>query len=198
MKDAGIALVLLAQNDDGDFQTVQHGPVLRRKERGNEDNAVHRVVAQCVQRLDLALVFVGRVDEQQLVALVVQHAADALDHASAALAAQARHDDADLPRAAGAHHLRLHTGAVAGFGHGLFNGRALVGAEVAVVEIPADGGFRHARISRKFGDIHKESPLGMCEIDFSIARMEGKVNTVGADSISARGTVRLRKLRGRI
>ena len=87
VKDAGIAFVLLAQNDNGDFQTVQHSPVLRRKEGGNEDNAVHRVMAQCVQCLDLALVFVGRVDEQQLIALVIQHAADALDHAGAALAA---------------------------------------------------------------------------------------------------------------
>ena len=155
---AGIAAVLLAQNDDRDFQAVQYGLVLRRKEGGDEDNAVHGVVPQRVQRFDLALVLVGCVDQQQLVALFVQHAADALHHAGAALTAELGHNDADLPGTAGAHHLRLHTGAVAGLGHGLFNGCALVGAQVAVVEIPAYRRLGYPRIGRKFRDIHIGCP----------------------------------------
>ena len=71
---------------------------------------------------------VGGVDQQQLVVLVVQYPADALHHAGAAFAAQPRHDHPDLPRAAGAQHLGLHTGAVAGGFHRSGNLGALFGA----------------------------------------------------------------------
>ena len=110
------------------MQALQHRVVFRGKHGGNQDNAVHRIMPQGIQRAHFAGVVVGGVDQQQLVVLVVQYPADALHHAGAAFAAQPRHDHPDLPRAAGAQHLGLHTGAVAGGVHRSGNLGALFGA----------------------------------------------------------------------
>ena len=128
--------------------------MLRRKNGRNQNNAVHRVVAQHVHGPHLAGVVVGGVHQQQLVALLIQHTADALDHAGTAFTAEFGQDDTDLFGAAGAHHLGLHAGAVAGLLHRFGDGGFFLGAEVAAVEKPADRRLGHTCVGSKFGDIH--------------------------------------------
>ena len=120
--------ILLPHDYHRHMQALQHRVVFRGKHGGNQDNAVHRIMPQGIQRAHFAGVVVGGVDQQQLVVLVVQYPADALHHAGAAFAAQPRHDHPNLPRAAGAQHLGLHTGAVAGGFHRSGNLGALFGA----------------------------------------------------------------------
>ena len=59
MIDRMIALAPLAQNHHRHPQALQHRMMLRREDGGNEDDAVHCVVAQKVQRLHLLGVVVG-------------------------------------------------------------------------------------------------------------------------------------------
>ena len=100
-------------------------------------------MAQHVHGPHLAGVVVGGVHQQQLVALLIQHTADALDHAGTAFTAEFGQDDTDLFGAAGA-------GLLHRFGDGGF----FLGAEVAAVEKPADRRLGHTCVGSKFGDIH--------------------------------------------
>ena len=55
------------------MQALQHRVVFRGKHGGNQDNAVHRIMPQGIQRAHFAGVVVGGVDQQQLVVLIVQY-----------------------------------------------------------------------------------------------------------------------------
>ena len=83
----------------------------------------------------------------------------AFHHAGAAVAGELGQDDAHLPGAAGAQHLGLHTGAVAGGLHSRFDLGALFGAEVAAVEVAAHRRLGDPGILGKLGDIHKSNLL---------------------------------------
>ena len=156
--NAAAARKLLPQHHQRHMQPFQHGLVLRGVYGGNEQDAVHGVLAQGVQSTDLPLRVVGGVDEQQLVAGFLQHAADTLHDAWAAVAGELGQDDPHLPGAAGAQHLGLHAGVVAGGVHGRFNEGTLVGAEIAAVEVAAHRRLGDAGILGKFGDVHEMPP----------------------------------------
>ena len=145
------------------MQMLQQGFVLRGVECCNENDAVYRMLAQGVQRLQFFFGVVGGVDEQQLIAGFFQHAADAFHHAGAAVAGELGQDDAHLPGAAGAQHLGLHTGAVAGGLHSRFDLGALFGAEVAAVEVAAHRRLGDPGILGKLGDVHKSNLLKYAE-----------------------------------
>ena len=158
MIDRAAARKILAQHHHRHVEMFQHSLVLRCVDRCNEDDAVHGVLTQGVQCAQLLFDVVGGVDEQQLIAGFFQHAADAFHHAGAAVAGKLGQNDADLPGAAGAQHLRLRTGVVAGGFHCGFDHGTLVGAEVSAVEVAAHGGLGDPGVLCKFGDVHGMPP----------------------------------------
>ena len=149
---------LLPQHHQRHMHPLQHGLVLRGVHGGNEQDAVHRVAAQGVQGAEFLLRVVGGVDEQQLVAGFFQHAADALHDAGAAVAGQFGQDDPHLPGAAGAQHLGLYAGVVAGGFHSGLDACPLVDTEVAAVEVAAHRRLGYTGILGKFGDVHEMPP----------------------------------------
>lgn len=67
-------------------------------------------------------------------------------------------DDPHLPGAAGAQHLGLYAGVVAGGFHSGLDACPLVGTEVAAVEVAAHRRLGYTGILGKFGDVHEMPP----------------------------------------
>ena len=145
---------MLTDDHDRNVHILQNALVIRREDAREKNDAFDVVMAQQFEVFDfLAGVVCGRC-EDELVALLGEDLRNAVRHAGDALARQPRDDDADLSAAAGPKCLRLNVRCVARLGDGAFDGRALLLAEVSVVEIAADSRLGDARERRNVGNVH--------------------------------------------